>query len=121
MWYPVPMHERGSSSSSYMKQTGWTHRDWGTVWDRSLHFQQCWGVLLVVLPIPLPQLPNTPLCLAKEHGLSEIRTVFSCLQTKQTCAWVTYLHMSGSRQSTNRASFRGLNLARDANVLGRSR
>ena len=102
-----------------MKQTGWTYRDWETVWDRSLHFQQCWGVLLVVLPMPLPQLPNTPLCLAKEHGLSEMRTVFSCLQTKQTWAWVTYLHMSGSCQSANKASSRGPDLARDTNALVR--
>ena len=41
MWYSVPMYEGGIHSSSYMKQTGWMYRDWETVWDRSLHFQQC--------------------------------------------------------------------------------
>ena len=70
----------------------------------------------MVLPMPLPQLPNTPLCLAKEHGLSDMRTVSSCLQTKQTWRWVTYLHIPCSRQSTNGASSHGLGLGRHANV-----
>ena len=30
----------------------------------SLQLQQYWGVLFVALPMPLPQLPNTPLRLA---------------------------------------------------------